>query len=139
MKKWLKILDVRGWTKIFRLLPPTDMPYLYRTMYPVGEYTSDFSIKMHDYSVPWIPVDPDHPDLEKYPLFEHASPVTVRVEKGDTLYLPSLWFHKVMQESDEDRPCIAVNFWYDMKFDARYTWTVFQDRINSIIHNTLIY
>ncbi len=45
----------------------------------------------------------------------YASPLKVRVEAGDALYLPSLWFHHLRQSHG----CIAVNFWYDMEFDAR--------------------
>ncbi|SCV71062.1 BQ2448_3824 [Microbotryum intermedium] len=72
-----------------------------------------------------------------------ATPLTVTLEEGDYLYLPSLWFHAVRQEGrrakrrrrrgkslssvddddeasprdddDDDRAVIAVNWWYDMK------------------------
>ena len=43
--------------------------------------------------VPWIPVDPLKPDLTKYPNFAKARPLTVRVRAGETLFLPSLWYH----------------------------------------------
>lgn len=86
-------------------------------------------MEIQDGTVPWVQVDPDNPDFEKFPLFKHASPIKVRVEQGDVLYLPSLWYHKVKQENDSQGKCIAVNFWYDMKFDARYTWQVFQDHL----------
>jgi jumonji domain-containing protein 7 len=120
--------------KEFTLLPPTDLPYLYRKRYPVGQYTKDFCIDLLEEQVPWIPVDPDNPDMHKFPLFEHASPIVVRLYAGDVLYLPSLWFHKVKQSCDEQGRCIAVNFWYDMNFDQRYTWSVFQETINPLIH-----
>ena len=42
----------------------------------------------------------------------------VRVSEGDALYLPSLWFHHLSQSHG----CVAVNFWYDMEFDAKYTY-----------------
>ena len=38
------------------------------------------------------------------------------VEAGDVLYLPSLWFHHLRQSHG----CLAVNFWYDMEFDAKF-------------------
>ena len=120
-------------TKEFTLLPPTDAPYLYRKPYPIGKYTESFDIEKQEGTVPWIPVDPDDPDLTKYPLFAHASPIVVQVEKGDVLYLPSLWFHKVKQVPEDGR-CIAVNYWYDMRFDARYTWSVFQDHTSGLFH-----
>lgn len=37
---------------------------------------------------PWIPVDPLHPDLERFPRFKHARPIVVKVQAGDMLYLP---------------------------------------------------
>ena len=47
--------------------------------------------------VPWIPVDPIDPDLDKYPDYSKTHPVTVTVHAGETLYLPSLWYHHVQQ------------------------------------------
>ena len=47
--------------------------------------------------VPWIPIDPLKPDLERYPMYKAARPVTVTVHAGETLYLPSLWYHHVQQ------------------------------------------
>jgi jumonji domain-containing protein 7 len=116
-------------SKQFILLPPTDTPYLYRKNYKMAQYKADLSLKDLEGEVPWIPVDPEYPDLNKYPLFEHASPIEVNLDQGDVLYLPSLWYHKVKQSSGQDKRTIAVNFWYDMQFDARFTWTVFQDKI----------
>ena len=57
------------------------------------------------YQVPWIPIDPLKPDLEKYPEYAKAKPITVRVREGETLYLPSLWYHHVQQSHG----CIAGN------------------------------
>ncbi|SGY80373.1 BQ5605_C008g05370 [Microbotryum silenes-dioicae] len=67
--------------------------------------------------------------LDERPLSEMddlARPLTVVLNEGDYLYLPSLWFHAVRQEGvkrddlvhrkdGEDRAVIAVNWWYDMK------------------------
>ena len=35
------------------------------------------------------PVNPHAPDLDKYPLFAKARPMTCRAERGDTIYVPS--------------------------------------------------
>ena len=36
------------------------------------------------------------------------------------LFLPSMWHHRVAQYgSAADPVVIAVNYWYDMRFDAR--------------------
>lgn len=48
----------------------------------------------------------------------------VRLNAGDVLYLPSLWFHRVSQECDNEEKCIAVNYWYDMEYDLK--WNYFQ-------------
>ncbi len=52
-------------------------------------------------------------------LFADARPIIVDVREGETLYLPSLWYHSVLQ-IDEDMDgfsgTIAVNWWYDMDY-----------------------
>ncbi|XP_063369865.1 bifunctional peptidase and (3S)-lysyl hydroxylase Jmjd7 [Cydia amplana] len=68
--------------------------------------------------LPWICVDPKQPDYKKYPQFKKAHKYSVSLEKGDCLYLPSLWFHHVTQSHG----CIAVNYWYDMDFDIKYCY-----------------
>jgi peptidyl-lysine (3S)-dioxygenase / protease len=66
----------------------------------------------------WVAVDPLAPDLKKYPQYANATVYQVRVNAGDVLYLPSLWFHHVRQS----HKCIAVNVWYDMDYDSRYCY-----------------
>ncbi len=67
--------------------------------------------------VRWIWLDPDDPDAEeKHPAYRLASPLRVEVRAGEVLYLPALWLHRVSQTC----LTIAINFWYDMKFDLRY-------------------
>ena len=107
--------------KKFTLLAPSDTPFLYKKAYPVWKYNSKLELEMVEPSmnIPWIPVDPDDPDLAKYPLFCNATPYHVILDPGDVLYLPSLWYHKVQQSNDT----IAVNFWYDMKYNANFALT----------------
>lgn len=72
----------------------------------------------------------DHDLLDRkrrHPLFyddKLPKAITVRVRKGEMLYLPSLWFHEVRQREVLDDPLgdrvLAVNFWWDMRFDARW-------------------
>ncbi|XP_070565447.1 bifunctional peptidase and (3S)-lysyl hydroxylase JMJD7-like [Ptychodera flava] len=118
--------------KHFILLPPTDLPYIPYGLYQAAVYktndtTGDFDIvEDHDTGhVPWIPVDPLNPDLEKYPEFSKAKPIHCTVKAGQTLYLPSLWFHHVSQSQG----CIAVNFWYDMEYDIKYNYFKFLENI----------
>ncbi len=134
---------VRGY-KDFILFPPTDLPWLYYQDYPQGVFQrtdkGDFEVKLLEDQgnfpaaaqkksimtkmpsfadkIPWISVDPVKPDLSKHPDYRNATPYHVRVESGDALYLPSLWFHHLRQSHG----CVAVNFWYDMQFDARYAY-----------------
>jgi len=65
------------------------------------------------------------PDFATYPLYRNATPVRVRVETGDALYLPSLWFHHVQQS----HACIAVNYWYDMQYDLKYAYFQFLESL----------
>ena len=69
-------------------------------------------------TVPWVSVNPLNPDLSEFPQYRRARGMKVRVEAGDALYLPSLWFHHVTQS----HACIAVNYWYDMNFDIKYNY-----------------
>ena len=64
------------------------------------------------------------PDLARHPRYVHASPVTVTVGPGQTLYLPSLWFHRVAQVGNPNiGGCtLAVNFWYDMAYGPQYAY-----------------
>ncbi|KAF0043762.1 hypothetical protein F2P81_002920 [Scophthalmus maximus] len=68
--------------------------------------------------VPWIPLDPLDPDLDRYPQYRQARPLHCSVKAGEMLYLPSLWFHHVQQSHG----CVAVNFWYDMEYDIKYNY-----------------
>ena len=108
--------------KQFTLLPPTDTPFLNRKMHPVAAYDQHMNIVPQSGQVPWITADPDDPSL----CF--ASPFSITLYPGDVLYLPSMWYHKVKQQETSDK-VIAVNFWYDMRFDARYTWLMYQDQV----------
>ena len=79
-----------------------------------GDEETRFSVKRDESgaSTPWIPVDPTQPDLKQFPRFRHARPLRVTVERGDVLYLPALWYHRVSQTASEDPACpyaIAVN------------------------------
>ncbi|XP_040916457.1 bifunctional peptidase and (3S)-lysyl hydroxylase JMJD7 [Toxotes jaculatrix] len=110
--------------KNFILLPPTDRPFIPYGVYQQAVYRQreDGEFEVVDQSesekVPWIPLDPLDPDLERYPQYRRARPVHCSVKAGEMLYLPSLWFHHVQQSHG----CIAVNFWYDMEYDIKYNY-----------------
>ncbi|XP_072948049.1 uncharacterized protein JMJD7 [Epargyreus clarus] len=123
--------------KEFILIPPTDLPYVPYERYPqaefkriqdiweivpveekVGDSEDGRSEIENDAGLPWICIDPLNPNLSEYPEFEKAHRYKIRLNKGDCLYLPSLWFHHVTQSHG----CIAVNYWYDMEFDIKYCY-----------------
>lgn len=56
-----------------------------------------------------------------------TSPLRVVVRKGEMLYLPSLWFHRVSQKPDEEGRTIAVNYWYDMSYDCKWAYYKFME------------
>ncbi|XP_040054587.1 bifunctional peptidase and (3S)-lysyl hydroxylase JMJD7 isoform X2 [Gasterosteus aculeatus] len=110
--------------KNFILLPPTDRPFIPYGVYQPAVYRQrddgEFEVVNQSDSekVPWIPLDPLDPDLDRYPEYRRARPLRCSVKAGEMLYLPSLWFHHVQQSHG----CIAVNFWYDMEYDIKYNY-----------------
>lgn len=105
------------------LHPPSDLPWMNYELYsPAIHVKTDqgFSIQplANDPPIPWISVDPLDIQTQSEDYRKFANPIHVRVEAGDALYLPSLWFHHLRQSHG----CIAVNFWYDMKFDSKFTY-----------------
>lgn len=141
--------------KDFVLIPPVDLQWVPRATYPSALYklnhlnevvidpivngevlnpnrldrytNSDYSFPddREPISVEWVSIDPLKPDLDKYPDYAKASVFEVRVNAGDILYLPSLWYHHVRQS----HKCIAVNFWYDMDYDARYCYYKMMEKL----------
>ncbi|OWF43314.1 JmjC domain-containing protein 7 [Mizuhopecten yessoensis] len=125
---------VRGWKK-FILIPPTELahvPYeLYQSAYYREKDKGGFEIVDDEATgkVPWVAIDPLSPDLDRYPQYRHTRPLEVTVHAGQTLYLPSLWFHHVSQSHD----CIAVNFWYDMQYDIKYNYYKFLESVSKVV------
>ena len=121
---------VRGHKDII-LFPPTDLPWLRHKSCHPAKYSlnTEGQFKIDDCDgekVPWIEVDPLNPDLSAHPEYGNASPIKLRLEAGDVLYLPSLWFHHLSQSQG----CVAVNFWYDMQFDIKY---VYQQMLSNLV------
>ncbi|KAF4520612.1 hypothetical protein B566_EDAN006023 [Ephemera danica] len=109
---------IRG-EKTFVLTPPTDLPGMVYKSLPVARY-SEVQNK-NCYQI--VPVENSDPvswicsvGSDKMPITPKS--VNVCVKAGDILYLPSLWFHQVSQSHG----CIAVNYWYDMRFDIKFAY-----------------
>eukprot|EP01120_Amphizonella_sp_Union-15-10_P007234 TRINITY_DN2424_c0_g1_i2.p1 TRINITY_DN2424_c0_g1~~TRINITY_DN2424_c0_g1_i2.p1 ORF type:complete len:253 (+),score=36.96 TRINITY_DN2424_c0_g1_i2:311-1069(+) len=118
--------------KRFTLLPPTDLIYLYKRPYTAATFLhtdDEWKIVQDEPTehVPWIPVDPDLPDLVKFPKAANLKPLHVTVNAGEVLYLPSLVFHKVSQGEDHEGKTIAINYWYDMNYDIKYNYYKFME------------
>lgn len=132
-------------TKVFTLLPPSDLPLVPYELYSPARYKANndgvFEIvdevdenltkTLPKQKVPWIAVDPLNPDLNKYPNYAKANPVNCVVNAGEMLYLPSLWFHHVQQSHG----CIAINFWYDMDYDIKYNYYKFVEAVAGLANN----
>merc|ERR1712046_470425 len=67
-------------------------------------------------SVPWIPFDIAAPPMPCYPDFAKVQPVEVSVSRGEMMYLPAMWYHRVGQRGIT----VAVNYWHDMQFGHAY-------------------
>ena len=88
-------------TKSFTLFPPTDIAFLPEVAVPTCEYhahrvedecgyafTVEKPTEPHD-EKRWICVDPEEGEWENGGL---AHPLRCHVRKGETLYLPALWY-----------------------------------------------
>jgi jumonji domain-containing protein 7 len=65
----------------------------------------------------WISDNIDnHNCYELNSNFKYTHPIRCTVRQGEILYIPSMWYHQVSQNT----LTIAVNFWYDQRFDFRY-------------------
>ncbi|MBD2208323.1 cupin-like domain-containing protein [Calothrix sp. FACHB-156] len=53
------------------------------------------------------PIDPQKPDLSKYPLFDDISGLTARLNQGDILFIPAFWWHQARSITTS----INVNMW----------------------------
>ena len=109
---------MRGYKDII-LYPPTDIPYMpYRkctqaifqpTYFETEKNLENLSLenslnsaqysiaKLDEAPIPWIVTVPLQPDFERFPNFRKTSPLHLRLNAGDLLYLPSLWFHHLRQ------------------------------------------
>ncbi|KAK0124231.1 hypothetical protein ONS95_009206 [Cadophora gregata] len=67
-------------------------------------------------SVPFATWDPDSElgveDGNGTRHSKYVEPIRVTLEQGDMLYLPALWYHKVLQSCSKEGLCVAVNYWW---------------------------
>ncbi len=100
--------------KHFVLLPPVFYPVvteklLQQAIYERGE---DGKLMIKELEGPRVPFPTWAPDGEDQGRYKNlVSPMRVTLGKGDILYLPALWYHKVSQTCDDEGICCAVNYW----------------------------
>jgi len=110
------IYHVARGSKIFLLLPPTESWCLKERQYPHATYLresegSPLLLKPSPSTIPpvrWSSIL--HPERPRS-LPDTAHPIIIRVEAGETLYLPAGWWHHVRQSG----LTIALNWWYDIE------------------------
>ncbi|CAE8631014.1 unnamed protein product, partial [Polarella glacialis] len=94
------LLVVISGTKRLWLFPPTDADCLYT----IGKTNASVP--------PFVPTDAMPEDLRtRCPLYQHARPLQVDLEKGDILYLPIFWWHCVSGSATRN---MILNWWFDM-------------------------
>ncbi|MCG3167491.1 MAG: hypothetical protein POELPBGB_03283 [Bacteroidia bacterium] len=83
------------------------------TVYPQSRFS-----KLPNHARP----DAENIDYEKFPRMKNAQPYIVDLKAGETLYLPSLWWHhlKNIEES------IAVSFWWAYGWKLPVVWAAAQ-------------
>ncbi|MBD2293374.1 cupin-like domain-containing protein [Anabaena sphaerica FACHB-251] len=70
------------------------------------EYQKLYATKMDDEL--WSsPIDPQKPNLSKYPLFDDVTGLEAVLAPGDILFIPAFWWHQARSIT----PSINVNMW----------------------------
>jgi hypothetical protein len=64
-------------------------------------------------------VDPEHPDLERFALYDRATPYECVIEPGELLFVPPGWWHWV--RGLEKSITVAHNFFNDVNFSQHLT------------------
>ena len=95
--------------KVFTLFPPEQIANLYPG--PMELTPAGAPISM-------VPLD--NPDFDQYPLFREAldSAQEARLEPGDALYIPALWWHHVSTTGPLN---MLVNYWWTERRQDLYS------------------
>lgn len=59
-----------------------------------------------------------YPNYEQFPKLNEAKPLIAELYAGDTLYIPSMWWHYVENKTN----AIAINFWYSRGWQIPLSW-----------------
>lgn len=136
--------------KIFTLFPPTDAAFLPEGEFPtlryyIAEDKGQTSMRLGlssagcDFpTLRWIHYDPDadcshHRGNATVLSSQFAHPLRCTLSAGEVLYIPAMWYHRVSQTCHT----VAVNYWYDQRFDFRYVFYQTVKRISAAVEKPL--
>jgi hypothetical protein len=63
-------------------------------------------------------VDVNKPDYDAFPKFAYAQPYVVELTAGETLFIPSFWWHHLQNGETS----MAVNFWWSYGWKLPIAW-----------------
>lgn len=132
--------------KTFTLFPPTDAAFLPEGEFPTlryclaeddGEPSMRLGLSSAGCDFPtlrWIHYDPDadcphHRGSTPVLSSQFAHPLRCTLSAGEVLYIPAMWYHRVSQTCHT----VAVNYWYDQRFDFRYVFYQTVKRISAAV------
>lgn len=67
------------------------------------------------------PIDIEHPDYDKYPLFKNSHPITATLHPGETIFIPSGWWHTTYIHN--------FNLTYAIDHVNAFNWKTFMDEV----------
>jgi ribosomal protein L16 Arg81 hydroxylase len=73
------------------------------------------------------PINVEHVDLDRFPLFKQAPQQTGTVQKGDLLYIPSHWWHHI--RSHRRNIMVALHFSPYGSVFFKYVMNFWPDRL----------
>lgn len=110
--------QIRG-EKHFVLLAPVETPCVNETPLQFARYHPALENEQQlepqaDTNTEPIPVplwDPDEPGARPTAYSKLSKPLRVTLCEGDIMYLPAMWYHKVMQGNGPEGFSCSVNYW----------------------------
>eukprot|EP01129_Flabellula_baltica_P014055 TRINITY_DN6658_c0_g1_i1.p1 TRINITY_DN6658_c0_g1~~TRINITY_DN6658_c0_g1_i1.p1 ORF type:complete len:299 (-),score=73.71 TRINITY_DN6658_c0_g1_i1:18-914(-) len=102
--------------KEFTLYPPSESEYLY----PSSKYDPGAVVSQ---------VDHQHVDHEKFPNFKKATSISVILEAGDVIYVPSGWFHSVTSLTESISLSVRAETYCE---SSAYAFQEFVDYIHNL-------